>query len=147
VPLSEAGTNLRTVEVDPPTPAAVEVVVEVAPGTDLQALFDRVRAYAPDARLAAKRDRNRTARTDAGAAGSVTGPGSLDADALTERQSTVLETAYRSGYFEWPRDRTGEALAEAIGISPPTFHQHLRNAERAVLSALFDGTADPSSGE
>jgi len=146
VPLSEAGTNLRTVEVDPPTPAAVEAVVEVAPGTDLRALFDRIRAYASDAQLAAKRDRSRPTRTDADAAGPGTGLGSLGGDALTDRQREAVEAAYRSGYFEWPRDRTGEEIAERIGISPPTFHNHLRTAERTLLSTLFDGAPRPTDG-
>jgi predicted DNA binding protein len=50
----------------------------------------------------------------------------------------VLETAYFSGFFEWPRRNTGEDVAGAIGISSPTFHQHLRIAERKLLDATFD---------
>jgi predicted DNA binding protein len=57
---------------------------------------------------------------------------------LTDRQSTALRRAYASGFFAWPRDVDGERLAEAMGVSPPTFHQHLRAAQRKVFAELFD---------
>ncbi len=60
-------------------------------------------------------------------------------DQLTERQRTVLTTAYRAGYYDWPRGSTGEELAESLDIAPPTLHKHLRLAERKVLSGIFDG--------
>jgi PAS domain S-box-containing protein len=59
-------------------------------------------------------------------------------DRLTERQRTVLMTAYRAGYYDWPRGSTGEELAESLDIAPPTLHKHLRLAERKVLTAIFD---------
>ncbi|XVH33051.1 bacterio-opsin activator domain-containing protein (plasmid) [Haloferacaceae archaeon DSL9] len=59
-------------------------------------------------------------------------------DELTERQRTVLEVAYHGGFFNWPRDRSGEEIAESLGISSPTFHQHLRHGERKLFEALFD---------
>ncbi|EFW91751.1 putative PAS/PAC sensor protein [Haladaptatus paucihalophilus DX253] len=59
-------------------------------------------------------------------------------DRLTERQLTALTTAYRAGYYDWPRGSTGEELAESLDIAPPTLHKHLRIAERKVLSAIFD---------
>jgi PAS domain S-box-containing protein len=49
-----------------------------------------------------------------------------------------LETAYHAGFFEWPRDSSGEELADALGIAPATFTQHLRTAERKLLDALFE---------
>jgi len=39
---------------------------------------------------------------------------------LTERQIEVLETAYYEGFFGWPRESTGEEVAEKLGVSPPT---------------------------
>lgn len=57
---------------------------------------------------------------------------------LTDRQATVLEVAFHSGYFEWPRRSTAQEVAESLGISPPTFHQHIRNAEEEVITALFE---------
>ncbi|MFB9806395.1 helix-turn-helix domain-containing protein [Haladaptatus pallidirubidus] len=46
--------------------------------------------------------------------------------------------AYRSGYFDWPRESTGEQLAESLDIAAPTLHKHLRLAERKLLSTIFD---------
>jgi PAS domain S-box-containing protein len=56
---------------------------------------------------------------------------------LTERQRTAVETTYYAGFFEWPRESTGEEVAESLGISAPTFHKHLRVAERKLLAARF----------
>jgi predicted DNA binding protein len=39
--------------------------------------------------------------------------------------------------FEWPREASGEDVAETIGVASPTFHQHLRKAERKVFDAVF----------
>ena len=60
------------------------------------------------------------------------------AKTLTDRQLEVLETAYRNGYFEWPRTRTGEEVATLLGITQPTFTNHLRVGERKLFSMLFD---------
>jgi predicted DNA binding protein len=58
---------------------------------------------------------------------------------LTDRQRTTLEAAYYAGFFEWPRDVTGEEVADSLDVSPPTFHQHLRTAERKLLDSLLSG--------
>ncbi|MFC6756308.1 helix-turn-helix domain-containing protein [Halomicroarcula sp. GCM10025894] len=42
------------------------------------------------------------------------------------------------GFFDWPRDVSGEELAESMGICPSTFHQHLRAGERKLLEAIFE---------
>jgi predicted DNA binding protein/GAF domain-containing protein len=57
---------------------------------------------------------------------------------FTDRQETALRTAYLGGFFEWPRDIDGNELAEAMDISRPTYHQHLRAAQRKVLEELFE---------
>ncbi|QFU81397.1 bacterio-opsin activator domain-containing protein [Natronorubrum aibiense] len=61
---------------------------------------------------------------------------------LTERQLTALRTAYYADYFEWPRNVSGEDLAQSMDISRSTFHQHLRTAQRKLLDELFDDWAD-----
>ncbi|ARS89499.1 bacterio-opsin activator domain-containing protein [Natrarchaeobaculum aegyptiacum] len=60
---------------------------------------------------------------------------------LTERQFVALQRAYLGGYFEWPRPTTGEELAETMGVSRPTFHEHLRSAEAKLCSAFFEGNS------
>jgi predicted DNA binding protein/GAF domain-containing protein/PAS domain-containing protein len=60
------------------------------------------------------------------------------AERFTDRQETALQTAYLGGFFEWPRQIDGNELAEAMGISRPTYHQHLRAAQKKVLEELFE---------
>lgn len=57
---------------------------------------------------------------------------------LTDRQLAALETAYEAGYFEWPRPVEGNELAESMGITRQTFHQHLRAAEQKLFEVFFD---------
>jgi len=59
-------------------------------------------------------------------------------ESLTERQLTVAKTAYYGGYFETPREQTGEELAESLGIASPTFHDHLRSAESKLFESVFE---------
>lgn len=70
------------------------------------------------------------------------------AELFTDRQREILHGAYEAGYFEWPRDVNGEDLAAAYDVSPATFHEHLRTAERKLVSFLFDsaGEYDRSPG-
>ncbi len=58
--------------------------------------------------------------------------------ALTDRQHETLQAAYHAGFFAWPRDNTGEDIADRLGVSGPTFLQHLRAGERKLLEALFE---------
>nr|WP_236996003.1 bacterio-opsin activator domain-containing protein [Natronorubrum daqingense] len=60
------------------------------------------------------------------------------ADALTERQLAVLDTAYFGGYFDSPRASTGDELADRFGVTRQTFNQHLRKAQQIVFRHLFE---------
>ena len=57
---------------------------------------------------------------------------------LTDRQSEVLRTAYREGYFERPREANATELAEKLGISQSTFTEHLVAAQRKLFADVFD---------
>ena len=57
---------------------------------------------------------------------------------LTERQLEVIQTAYYSGFFESPRESTGEDVAETLGISPPAFYKHSRTVQRKLFATLFE---------
>jgi len=65
---------------------------------------------------------------------------------LTDRQLEALRTAYVGGFFEWPRENTGEEIAELMGVSQTTFLQHLRTAQRKTLSLLLDGWTTRAAG-
>lgn len=112
--------------------ADFDMVVHVSTGTDIRTLVEAVRDGYPDARVVAQRRRTRTNRglDDTG-----------QFAGLTERQLAVLEAAYYAGFFESPRASTGEELADSLGISPSTFHQHVRLGERKLVRALFEGEA------
>lgn len=57
---------------------------------------------------------------------------------LTDQQHKALEAALESGFFAWPREKTGEEVAESLGVTPPTFHRHLRVALKKVVSAVLE---------
>lgn len=59
-------------------------------------------------------------------------------DDLTDRQSEAIEAAYRTGYFDWPRESTAENVAASMAISSPTLHRHLRKAQNELLTEFFD---------
>lgn len=56
---------------------------------------------------------------------------------LTERQRAAVEAAYEAGFYESPRQRTGEDVAETLGVSGATFHQHLREAHRKIVGRFL----------
>ncbi|WP_435360521.1 bacterio-opsin activator domain-containing protein [Haloarchaeobius sp. DFWS5] len=69
-------------------------------------------------------------------------------DRLTDRQLEVLQTAYYSGFFESPRESSGEAVASALDISSTAFYNHVRRVERKLFSTLFDEVGvSPSTGD
>lgn len=64
----------------------------------------------------------------------------VEAD-LTDRQWMALQVAYYGGYFNWPRDSTGEELATHLGVTRQTFSHHLRHAEAKAFQIVFGGAA------
>ncbi|NGM70720.1 transcriptional regulator [Natronolimnobius sp. AArcel1] len=55
---------------------------------------------------------------------------------LTERQREVLTLAVDAGYYDLPRETTTAALADEVGISRRATEDHLRRAERKLLTSL-----------
>ncbi|WP_436903664.1 helix-turn-helix domain-containing protein [Halovenus halobia] len=56
---------------------------------------------------------------------------------VTDRQREVVLEALSRGYYDWPREITSEQLADELDISRATLHEHLRKAERALLSSVL----------
>lgn len=57
---------------------------------------------------------------------------------LTDRQHLALKRAHLSGFYEPRRQTTGNELADSMGISRSTFHQHRRAAERKLIEAILE---------
>ncbi|MCT9095541.1 helix-turn-helix domain-containing protein [Haloarchaeobius sp. HME9146] len=66
------------------------------------------------------------------------GTRALFAQRLTEKQQEVLRVAYDRGYFDWPRGASAEECADELGISQPTFSQHIRAAQANMFATLFE---------
>lgn len=115
---------------------ACTVVVEIPPGEEATAVIGEfLEEYA--AELVAKRRRDESPHR--------LGRGDLRPqilDQLTDRQREVLFAAFDHGYYERPRRTTGEEIAAELDITGPTFQQHLRTAERKVVSALAGERTD-----
>jgi hypothetical protein len=56
---------------------------------------------------------------------------------LTEKQRRVLIAAYRLGYYDVPRRITSERLAEKLGLVKSTLSDHVRKAERRLLTEML----------
>ncbi len=118
------------------TDGTERVVGQVSAETDVRQLVTAVRDAFPETKLLTKRERDRPAETPTAFRASLR-------DSLTEKQSAVLQAAYHAGYFEWPRGSTAEELADAIGITSPTLHNHLRRAQQKLLTAFFTDDKQP----
>jgi len=59
---------------------------------------------------------------------------------LTPAEKEALFTAYELGYFEQPRIHSSNEVAKHLGISRVTFLEHLRKAEKKIISFLYEST-------
>jgi predicted DNA binding protein/PAS domain-containing protein len=107
------------------------VTAAIAADENARALVETVRAAVPDAELVSKRDVEQEPSGEPAFDAATVGQ-------LTDRQLAALETAYRAGYFENPRESNAEEVAEALDITSPTLHQHLQAAHRKLLSGVFE---------
>lgn len=55
---------------------------------------------------------------------------------LTARQRETMVLAVKSGYYELPRETTTETLGDELGVSRRTAEDHLRRAERKIITSL-----------
>ncbi|RKS84117.1 hypothetical protein BDK61_3518 [Haloarcula quadrata] len=126
--LVESGGRIRAVTA---TDGVATIAVELPSEAEIRPTVNAITNAYRETSLAAKRETERPAETDTGFRDRLT-------DTLSDRQETVLQAAYHSGYFEWPRGSTAEELADSLDVSSPTLHNHLRKAQQKVLTAFFD---------
>ena len=106
------------------------VTVTVPDRVETRSLIEAIQESYPETTLTARRET------------AIQSSGPLDAqleERLTDRQFEALQAAFYSGFFEWPRESTGEDLADALEVSPPTYHYHLRAAERKLTELVLQG--------
>jgi PAS domain S-box-containing protein len=127
--LAENGATVRAANAED---GVGRLVVQLPSRVNGRELLDLLSDAYGDVDLLAQRDRKRKPQTTAEF------KASLESD-LTDRQHEVLRAAHHAGFFEWPRIASGEELADALGISQSTFHEHLRAGERKLFRRFFDG--------
>lgn len=133
------GCPARDLAVQGATPTAVEgspdggrIVAQVLPEDDPGTVVDEIeKEHAVE--LVAKRTRDKPTPllSDSELQNAIL-------DRLTDRQREVLYTAHEEGYYERPRAKTGEEIARELGISPTTFQEHVRSAERKIVKFLVE---------
>ncbi|WP_231189635.1 bacterio-opsin activator domain-containing protein [Haladaptatus sp. DYF46] len=107
------------------------LTVELPQTADVRRFVETFQNRYSNTELIARRKRNRPVQTEQDFRAQLR-------HRLTDRQSEALETAYWSGFFEWPRESTGQEIAKSLDVSQPTFNRHLRASERNLLTALFE---------
>lgn len=118
------------------TGKSVVLIVELPREADIRTVVDRLTDAFPALELTAQRQHRQTEPTPGGIRNQLE-------DRLSERQYEALKTGHAMGYFNWPRDSSGEAVADALGITQPTVNKHIRLGERKVFDLLF---GDAESG-
>ncbi|MWV39397.1 bacterio-opsin activator domain-containing protein [Natrialba sp. INN-245] len=113
------------------------ITAECGVDADIRTIVDGLRAVYPDSSLIGKRETERAVRTAREYREGI-------ADRLTDRQEAALRAAYFGGYYDWPRESTAEEVADAMGITSPTLHSHLRKGQHELLRTFFD---DPESDD
>ncbi|MBV0925997.1 GAF domain-containing protein [Halomicroarcula limicola] len=110
-------------------PTTTTLVIDIPESIDVRTIARLVRETFTGVELRAKQTLDQTAEHDLY---------SKFLEAVTDRQLEVIQTAYYSGFFESPRENTGEEIAAMLDISPPAFYQHVRTVQRKLFAALFE---------
>ncbi|WP_117363135.1 bacterio-opsin activator domain-containing protein [Natrarchaeobaculum sulfurireducens] len=107
-------------------PRRVVLTLELSPSDEVRSILDVLKAQYDQVTLRSRTERETRTRT-------VLDCSAMLEERLTDRQQAALEAAQLNGYFEWPRPADGAEIAETMGITRQTFHQHLRAAERKLV--------------
>ena len=129
------GATVRSARFEP---GEGRIAVELPPDEEIRRIADAV-ARRFDVEVLAKREEEREIE-------SVREFRDTLRDRLTDRQETVLRTAFLADYFESPRGSTAEEVAEALDITAPTLLHHLRASQRKLLEEFFETAETDSPG-
>ncbi|MEF8821268.1 MAG: bacterio-opsin activator domain-containing protein [Halovenus sp.] len=128
--LAQYGASIESLSV---TGTSGKLIAQVASSNDIRSVVNALQTTYDDLTLVAQRECERDVQTEAAFRKQL-------AAALTDRQLEAARTAHFAGFFDWPREHSGEEVASMMDISQTTFTQHLRAAEGKLFSALFDET-------
>jgi PAS domain S-box-containing protein len=126
--LAAHGGQTRSITV---TNGVARVEAELAGDANVRALVDALSETFESVEIVAYRERERPTQTREEFVSQLMSE-------LTDRQRTALQKAFAGGFFEWPRVTSGEDLATSMDISPSTYHQHLRAAQRKLVTQIFE---------
>ena len=107
------------------------ITARIPQGTDVRQVLDAARTVYQDLQLVSRTTVTPSNQT-------VTDTCAALAERLTDRQHKTLEVGYYAGYFDWPRETSGEELADLMDVTPATVHHHLRHGERKLLTVFFE---------
>ncbi|WP_222918075.1 bacterio-opsin activator domain-containing protein [Natrinema sp. SYSU A 869] len=129
---ADHGVVLQGIEA---TTSSTRVVVDVPRSVDARESADIVSTAFSDVELRSKRTVERTTPRDFR---------SKLREQLTDRQLEVVQLAYYGGYFESPRENSGEDVADTLDISPAAFYRHVRTVQRTLFDVVFDEIGVPA---
>ena len=112
------------------------IVADIPPRYDPQCVIESVLADVPGTEFVMKQEKSAVSSL-----ASMPDVRQLLRARLTDRQFEVVRAAYDAGYYEWPRETTGEEVAAELGVSSATFSEHIHAAERNLLTLLLDSQA------
>lgn len=124
--LANHGAILQSATVEP---NIATLVIDIPDSGHLRQIDHFLRETFADVKLRSKQTVDHPSQTDLR---------SQILEQLTDRQLEVIQTAYYSGFFESPRESTGEEVAATLGISPAAFYQHARIVQYKLFTTLFD---------
>ena len=108
-----------------------EILVELPRYASVKSFVSMVEGEYDDVQVLSTRTKEKEFRTESGFKGELK-------EELTERQLETLQTAYYSGYFDSPRESTGQDLAEQLDVTQPTVTENIKAGQSKLLSLLFD---------
>jgi PAS domain S-box len=125
--VSECGGILRQCRAEG---AETTLIIELPQETNTRTIVERILEAFPGLELTAQRQHHETGST----------PEEIRSQLeqrLTDRQLEAIETAHTMGYFDWPRESSGEEVAATLGITQPTVNKHIRLGEHGIFELLF----------
>ena len=127
--LADRGAKTNTITA---TDGEAQLEIELPTGADARSIVQRIKNRHPRTELRRYQERERPPTTKREFIAGLK-------HRLTDQQFTALRRAYVGGYYDWDRGTNGDELAKSMGVSRPTFHQHLRAAERKLVEEFFEG--------